>query len=471
MPSPSRSRTRSAGSSRWPAARVATASGRRRCGWPGWPSRGCAWWRRDRSCRRCASTRAPAARRSRRRVEWLPALTDSPPIVALAAAMPGAVAAIDGATGPATAVAVITAVVDAIVTESVERMELPPRRRRSSRRHVMSATPSSPGWTVRRSRLRPHWPPVLARSLSTWSRNVTSTVPPEAGRPARPAGPRRRVAAVRPCPGRQRSYVPDRRRVACRSRRRPDHRRVGPSPSPPAGARAGQRPAPRPGRIEPGRGVAVHDGRPARRWLASGSTCGCRVLSRRKATPCVAPVRRDRPAPWSAPTSSATSPGRSCSTTSSSRRTRSPSSPRQARPLVQSRRGWVEVDRVDLEQAAAALAEREQIDQLTGRRDPASQHRPRRSGPARRRRGARPAAGPATSWPGPARRRRRRSRGRTGSTVSCAPTRPRRWRGSGSSTPPSSAAASPSTWASARPRPCSPTSPAPTARVALPPTW
>ena len=31
---------------------------------------------------------------------------------------------------------------------------------------------------------------------------------------------------------------------------------------------------------------------------------------------------------------------------------------RQARPLVQSSRGWVEIDRVDLEQAAAALAER-----------------------------------------------------------------------------------------------------------------
>ena len=39
---------------------------------------------------------------------------------------------------------------------------------------------------------------------------------------------------------------------------------------------------------------------------------------------------------------------------------------RQARPLVQSRGRWVEVDRVDLEQAAAALAERESINQLTG---------------------------------------------------------------------------------------------------------
>ncbi len=39
---------------------------------------------------------------------------------------------------------------------------------------------------------------------------------------------------------------------------------------------------------------------------------------------------------------------------------------RQARPLVQSRGRWVEVDRVDLERAATALAEREALTQLTG---------------------------------------------------------------------------------------------------------
>ena len=38
----------------------------------------------------------------------------------------------------------------------------------------------------------------------------------------------------------------------------------------------------------------------------------------------------------------------------------------QARPLVQSQGRWIEVDRVDLEKAAAALAERESITQLTG---------------------------------------------------------------------------------------------------------
>ena len=39
---------------------------------------------------------------------------------------------------------------------------------------------------------------------------------------------------------------------------------------------------------------------------------------------------------------------------------------RQARPLVQSHGAWVEIDKVDLERAAAALAEREKVTQLTG---------------------------------------------------------------------------------------------------------
>jgi SNF2 family DNA or RNA helicase len=39
---------------------------------------------------------------------------------------------------------------------------------------------------------------------------------------------------------------------------------------------------------------------------------------------------------------------------------------RQARPLVQSRGRWVEVDRFDVQQAAVALAERESVTQLTG---------------------------------------------------------------------------------------------------------
>ena len=39
---------------------------------------------------------------------------------------------------------------------------------------------------------------------------------------------------------------------------------------------------------------------------------------------------------------------------------------RQARPLVQSNGKWIEVDRFDVQQAAAALDEREGVTQLTG---------------------------------------------------------------------------------------------------------
>ena len=58
-------------------------------------------------------------------VHWRPALTDSPAITSLAAAMPGTVAAVGGGRGPAITSAVITAVVEAIAIESVERMDLP----------------------------------------------------------------------------------------------------------------------------------------------------------------------------------------------------------------------------------------------------------------------------------------------------------------------------------------------------------
>ena len=59
---------------------------------------------------------------------------DSPAIVALAAAMPGTVAAIGGGDGRATTTAVITAVVEAIVAEASSGWSCRPRRRPSTRR-------------------------------------------------------------------------------------------------------------------------------------------------------------------------------------------------------------------------------------------------------------------------------------------------------------------------------------------------
>ena len=58
-------------------------------------------------------------------VRWLPALTDSPQVDALAAAMPAPVTALGGGDGRSVTTAVVAAVVETIVGESVERMELP----------------------------------------------------------------------------------------------------------------------------------------------------------------------------------------------------------------------------------------------------------------------------------------------------------------------------------------------------------
>ncbi len=58
-------------------------------------------------------------------VKWLPALTDSPQVDALATAMPATVTALGGPDGRAVATQVVVAVVETIVGESIERMELP----------------------------------------------------------------------------------------------------------------------------------------------------------------------------------------------------------------------------------------------------------------------------------------------------------------------------------------------------------
>ena len=58
-------------------------------------------------------------------VRWRAALADNPVIDELAAAMPPTVVVLGGGSGLATATAVIAAVIDAIVTQSIERMELP----------------------------------------------------------------------------------------------------------------------------------------------------------------------------------------------------------------------------------------------------------------------------------------------------------------------------------------------------------
>ena len=129
---------------------------------------------------------------------------------------------------------------------------------------------------------------------------------------------------------------------------------------------------------------------------------------------------------------------------------------KEARPLIRSGGKWVALDKADLQAAASALAERATTTQLTGadmlRLALGLEGTPLAGGIT-----VEGAAGPPSSSPPPPTCRASRPRSPRASTASCAATRPRRSPGSASSTPPASAAASPSTWASARRPPCSPT--------------
>ena len=297
-------------------------------------------------------------------VRWQPALTDSPAITALAAAMPATVAAVDGGRGPAVTSAVIAAVVDAIATESVERMELP------------APPPTVKSMTDVRDALIAHMdgspfraPAALAgavsRTLDHWTRTVTS-----------PSRPRLVVQLDAPGPG----------GVWLVSIHAPSARgRTVPIDAALRAERAGRPVAAewaRLGRLFPvlNRSAAQRRGPIAlsqdEAWelmtvagpalAAVGFDVRVPALSRRKATPSlrlfaeatagsVVGAHQLSNVAWSVIFDDVELTAAEVTQLA-----------RQARPLVRSRGGWVEVDRVDLEQAAAALAEREHTNQLTG---------------------------------------------------------------------------------------------------------
>ena len=91
-----------------------------------------------------------------------------------------------------------------------------------------------------------------------------------------------------------------------------------------------------------------------------------RVAAPALARSCGSSPRRSVARPRSACGSWPTCGGRWCSTTSSSTRPRSPRLAKEAQPLVQVKGRWVHIDRADLAAAAAALAERASITQLSG---------------------------------------------------------------------------------------------------------
>jgi superfamily II DNA or RNA helicase len=297
-------------------------------------------------------------------VRWRPALTDSPAIAALAAAMPATVAAVDGGRGPAVTSAVIAAVVDAIASESVERMQLP-----APPPTVKSMTDVRDALIARMDGSPFRAPAELAgavsRTLENWTRSVTSPSRPRLIVQLDEPGPSGVwLVSVRVPSGNGRTVPVD---AALRAERggRPvaaEWARLGrlfPALNRSGARRRGQ--------------VALSQDEAWELMTVDGpalATVGFDVrvpaLSRRKATPS---LRLFAEAPASSVVGAHQLSNVAWSVLFDDVELTAAEVAqlaRMARPLLQSRRGWVEIDRVDLDQAAAALAEREHTNQLTG---------------------------------------------------------------------------------------------------------
>jgi SNF2-related domain/SNF2 Helicase protein/Helicase conserved C-terminal domain len=306
----------------------------------------------------------PQSRLVNAEVRWRPALADSPAIAALTAAMPGTVAAVDGGSGPAITSAVITAVVEAIARESVERMELPaPPPTVTSVRDVSDTL-------IARMDGSPFRAPAglagdVSRALENWSRTVTS--------PSRP-----RLVVQLDAPGLGGVWLLSVHAPSATGRAVPIETVLrtdrGNRPVSDEWARLGRlfpllnrSGVQRRGQVALSQDEAWEFMTAAGPALAAvGFDVRAPALSRRKATPSLR-LFAETPAgsavgahqlsnvAWSVLFDDVQLTAAELAQLA-----------RQARPLVQSSRGWVEIDRVDLEQAAAALAEREQTNQLTG---------------------------------------------------------------------------------------------------------
>ena len=360
---PSRSRSRSAGWSR--SAAALRSRRRRRRAWRGSAgSRSAAsgWWPHGAVVADPAHQprgRRPGRRRSS--VRWAPALVDEAELDRLAAGdarrrrrpRPGR------RRGPTT-LAVLGAVVDAIV----ERGRRPPRaagaaarrphrRRRWPRRSSTRLDGShlrGPG-----RRRRPRWPKRLERwadpvTAPRRPRLVVQLDPPDAGDAwflsVLGPGADGHAAADRGGAGRQQG-APSRWPTSW----------SGSSACCPVLHRPGAH-APGPGVPEPGRGVGADDRHRRRRSRPPASTSGCRRCrgaSRRPALRLFAEPAGDSVVGahqlsnvrWSVVFDDVELTAADIARLAA-----------EARPLVQSRGRWVELDRVDLKEAAAALAER-----------------------------------------------------------------------------------------------------------------
>ncbi len=300
-------------------------------------------------------------------VRWVPALVDTAAIDALAAAMPGIVviAGSGGRTSPSAVISdVLHAVVEAIVTQSTERMELPapPPSANSPTDLADTVIARMDGSTFRVSA---GLAPDLSRRLDQWSQTVTSQARPKlVVQLDAPDSGGVWIATVHAPAGKGKLLPID---AALRTEGASRHlasewARLGRLL--PALDRAGSR---RRGSVALSQDEAwafmTVDGP----TLATvGFDVRVPALSRRKARPAlrlfaeattgtVVGANQLSNVAWSVLFDDVELTAAEVARLA-----------REARPLVLSRGRWVEVDRVDLEQAAAALAERASITQLTG---------------------------------------------------------------------------------------------------------
>ncbi len=304
-------------------------------------------------------------------VRWAPALLDDAEIALLAASMPGPVVAIATTDARETTLAVLGAVVHAIVSEAARMLELP------APPPVTNTTAAVAEAFITRLDGSPFASPGGRRQsecrerLERWARPVLDAEAAEARRAARPARPRRCLVPL--------GAGPRRRRPPAADRGRP-----GRQPAPPS-----RWPTSWPGSSgscpcctgPAASGAARSCLSQAEAWElmtdtgadleAAGFDVRVPALSRRKPAPglrlfsepvgeSVVGAHQLSNVRWSAVFDDVELTAAEIARLAA-----------EARPLVQARGKWVELDRVDLKEAAAALAERAANDAAHRRRDPA----------------------------------------------------------------------------------------------------
>ncbi len=297
-------------------------------------------------------------------VRWAPALLDATVINSLAAAMPGAVVAVGGGNSRTTTVAVITAAVEAIMAESIERSELPTQP-------PAAKSPIDLEYTVLARMDGTPFPAnlalatALARRVEQWSKTVTEPARPKLIIQLDSPAPGGVWLATVSAPSGKGGLIPIDAAMRAEGGRRAlvaEWQRLGrlfPAIDRVGGSRRGQ--------VAMSQDEAWHFMTVVGPTLATvGFDVRLPALSRRKARPSlrlfaeatansVVGAHQLSNVAWSVLFDDVELSADDIKRLA-----------RQARPLVQSRGRWVEVDRFDVQQAAAALAERANVTQLTG---------------------------------------------------------------------------------------------------------